>query len=128
MIAQPKTRPSALRLLVVEDDALLRFIVAELLREEGFTVVEAANADEAWSYLAGGEGADLVFSDIDMPGSMDGNAFARRLRVDYPDLPVILTSGLSPPDGGMRFLRKPFVPSQLVSLIEAMIAPFEDDT
>jgi CheY-like chemotaxis protein len=117
MMAEPKSDPVSVRILLVEDDVLVRAVSAETLRLAGFTVVEATNADEAWSYLANGEEVDLVFSDIQMPGSMTGVDLARRLRSEHPALPVILTSGRAGSDGLGRFLPKPFRPSQLVSLI-----------
>jgi len=81
------------RVLVIEDEVLIRIALAEELRAAGLTVVETVNADEAWAYLKAGGRVELVFSDIAMPGTMDGIEFARRLRKYYPDVHVILTSG-----------------------------------
>jgi CheY-like chemotaxis protein len=109
----PQTRPQLgeLRVLVIEDEVLVRIALAEELRATGLDVVEAMNADEAWSYLQTGGRADLVFSDISMPGSMDGLEFARRAKAHYPDLNVILTSGSSQFVGTQEcrdFLPKPY--------------------
>ena len=81
------------RILVVEDEALIRFAIAEALRELGVSVVEAASADEAWQYLTAGGSVDLVFTDHRMPGSMTGGQLATRVRLQYPSLVVIVTSG-----------------------------------
>src|SRR5271156_5966855 len=80
------------RILVVEDEPIIRFAMAEALRELGVSVVEAATADEAWAYLTSGTGVDLVFTDHRMPGSMTGAQFAARIRLKYPALQVVVTS------------------------------------
>src|SRR5690348_8360592 len=64
--------PKPLRVMIVEDEVLVRFPIAEALRAEGLEIIEASNADEAWSYLLSRQTVDLIFSDIQMPGSMDG--------------------------------------------------------
>jgi two-component system, response regulator PdtaR len=85
-------RLGAPRILVVEDEPLIRFAIAEALRELGVSVVEAASAEEAWRYLMSGESVDLVFTDHRMPGSMTGAQLAIRIRREYPSLVVIVTS------------------------------------
>jgi hypothetical protein len=86
MIAQPEGAPAgrASCILVVEDEVLIRTFIAEVLRDEGFRVVEAVNADEAWAFLEAGGHADLVFTDIDMPGSIDGAVLGERIKARYP--------------------------------------------
>ena len=79
--------------MVVDDEILLRSAVADYLRISGYAVVEAANAAEAIAVLASGEPVDLVFSDIRMPGAMDGLALARWVYQRYPGVQVMLTSG-----------------------------------
>src|SRR5260221_8144756 len=79
--------------LVVEDDVLVRTVVAAYLRECGFDVVEAGSADEAIRVLQADIGVDIVFSDVNMPGSMDGFGLAQWLRRERPALKIILTSG-----------------------------------
>jgi CheY-like chemotaxis protein len=86
------SKSGAARILVVEDEVLIRFAVAEALRELGVSVVEAASADEAWQYLAGGGSVDLVFTDHRMPGAMTGAQLAARIKQQYPSLVVIVTS------------------------------------
>lgn len=102
-------RQGGARILLVEDETLVRIALAEDLRAAGFSVVEAATAEEALDYLRAGE-VDLVFSDIQMPSSFDGLGLARRCRRDYPTLPVILTSaGVQPRqlEGASMFIPKP---------------------
>lgn len=81
--------------LVVEDEVLLRLVVAEYLRDCGFKVIEAAHADEAVMVLKQPDlRIDVLFSDIEMPGSMDGFALAQWTRANRPGLEVILTGSV----------------------------------
>jgi len=108
------------RILIVEDEVLIRAYLSEELRDAGFAVIEAAHADEALSYLKAGEEVDLVFSDIHMPGSLNGLELAHQLRALYPSLPVILTSGNpgpKTPDGLGAFLIKPYTSEKAISLV-----------
>ena len=94
---------------MVEDEVLIRFAIAEALRELGVSVVEAASADEAWQYLTAGGSVDLVFTDYRMPGSMTGGQLATQIRRQYPSLVVIVTSGyLDDPGWSEPFLPKPY--------------------
>jgi CheY-like chemotaxis protein len=89
-------------------------------RPVGFTVVEACNADEARAYLDSGSQVDLIFSDIHMPGAMNGLQFARHVRARLPTLPIILTSGeIAPEDtGGLGpFVAKPYNPDRAISIV-----------
>ena len=100
-------------ILIVEDSGDLRWCAAEYLRICGFEVVETQNAGDALAAIEGGLHVDLVFTDINMPGAMDGAALARWLAVNRPLLPIILTSGDSRPDleratPRRRFVRKPY--------------------
>jgi CheY-like chemotaxis protein len=90
-----KAAPQAVpvRILVVEDEPLIRFEIAEALRERGASVIEAATADEAWQYLSGGAPVDLIFTDHRMPGSITGAQLAVRVRRKYPSVEVVVTSG-----------------------------------
>jgi CheY-like chemotaxis protein len=81
-------------ILVVEDEVLIRFVIADYLRECGYHVMEAANAAEAVELLqVEATPIDLVFSDVQMPGDMDGFGLAHWVRANRPGLPIILTSG-----------------------------------
>ena len=103
------------RILIVEDEVLTRMALAEELREAGYSVVEAANADAAMAYLRTYAQVDLVLSDIKMPGSMDGLELARRLGVEYPSLPVLLASASSP--GVETVIPKPYDMERVLSVI-----------
>jgi CheY-like chemotaxis protein len=81
--------------LVVEDEVFIRFDLADFLRDNGLEVIEAGTAQEAVEALATATRIDLVFSDIQMPGAMNGLGLASFIRASHPGLPVILTSGAS---------------------------------
>lgn len=109
-------------ILIVEDEVLLRLAVADNLRDAGFTVFEASNADEAGEVLRSLKSIDLVFTDVHMPGSMDGEALARWIKSERPDLKVLVTSGkvlTAGPD--LSFLGKPYVFPDLCHYIEKLL-------
>lgn len=83
--------PSGQTILVVEDEALIRLDISDTLRDRGYRVIEAANADDALRMLAEDMHIDLVFTDVRMPGKFDGFDIARSAATH--DVPVILTSG-----------------------------------
>ncbi len=79
--------------LVVEDDALLRMDAVETVREAGFEVIEVADADTAIAHLRARQDIAVVFTDIELPGSMDGLMLAAAIRDHWPPVKVIATSG-----------------------------------
>ncbi|HKF99193.1 MAG TPA: response regulator, partial [Xanthobacteraceae bacterium] len=87
--------------LVVDDEVLLRLSIADRLRDEGFSVIEAANADEAIGVLQTTIPVHVVLTDVTMPGRTDGIGLARFIEAHGPDTKVILTSGtlLAAPPG-----------------------------
>jgi CheY-like chemotaxis protein len=98
-------------ILVAEDEAGIRAVVAEYLSDSGFKVVEASNAEAALNLINSQE-IDLVFSDVNMPGTMQGDSLADWLSAHRPTLPVILTSGVEKPTlrgCARRFIRKPYL-------------------
>lgn len=100
------------RVLIVEDEFLIRMLIADHLREIGYTVIEAFNGDEAIAILKTGAPFDLVFTDVRMPGTSDGMAVLEFVRQTRPELPVLVTSGHLNPDlahaaGASGFLNKP---------------------
>jgi CheY-like chemotaxis protein len=111
-MAQPDAAPEPLPgcILFVEDDPLVRFPIAEALRDLGISVVEAATADEAWEHLrVAASAVDLVFTDYNMPGSMTGEELASRIGQQYPGMATVITSGGSGgPLDPSRFLGKPY--------------------
>lgn len=120
MQPQPGPWSDELRVLVVEDEVMLRLTISDELRGAGFSVIEAADADEAWAYLQAGGVADLLFTDICMPGSMDGLALARQVQATYPTLRVVVTSGLCnqlTDEWAGQFLPKPYGFDQAVQFV-----------
>jgi CheY-like chemotaxis protein len=125
MVPQPRLRPRTRRIVVVEDEVSIRALLAEELRLEGFSVIEADRADDALTYIKSGEPVDLVFSDIQTPGALNGVQLAEILRDKYPHIPVILTSGNAAPRhvGTVEaFVPKPYNVTQTIALMSAMLA------
>lgn len=101
-----------LQVLIAEDDEMVRLSTAECLCDEGFAVIEAANAEDALAHLSGSGPVHALLTDIRMPGSMDGWELATRARVLLPDVAVIYMTGYSdvpasPVSGSMVF-NKPY--------------------
>jgi CheY-like chemotaxis protein len=117
-IAEDSLAPSV---LLVEDEVLIRLSTAELMRDAGFRVFEAANGDEAWSFLQAGPPPDVVFTDVRMPGAIDGVELARRIALWMPHLPVLITSGHLLPDDGVSFMRKPYATVEVIAFISASL-------
>ena len=122
MAPAPKVQKSPACVLVVEDEILIRVLTADELRAEGFSVIEAATADEAMSYFQAGVQVDLVISDIQLPGALSGVDLIRRLRAQVPSLPTVLTSGHSPgAHEADAFLPKPYDVRQAVALVAILL-------
>ena len=106
-------------ILLVEDEVLIRIFEADLLQDAGFEVIEAANADEALRELETRSDVQVLFTDIHMPGSLDGLELARCVHELWPGIELLIASGrsrLGPdeiPDSA-RFVSKPFEPSHLI--------------
>jgi CheY-like chemotaxis protein len=103
-------------------------MIAEFLRESGFDVLEAGNADEAVAVLESGAEVNLLFSDVKMPGTMDGCDLARRVREKWPDTRVLLTSGYSSALSEARstdgpVLAKPYRPLSVLAAILSIVEP-----
>ena len=110
--------------LVAEDEALIRFVLVTFLSDAGFTVLEASNADDAVTVLGSELPIDLVFTDINMPGDMNGDALAAWSSVHRPGLPVILTSAaVNPSDSNRRrrFIPKPYDLSDVENQIRELL-------
>lgn len=93
------TLPPPIRVLVVEDEFLIRLTLSEALGDEGFEVLEAETGDAALPMMAPGSGIQLLLTDIQLPGSLNGLALVDRVRQTMPDLPVIYMTGRPDPDG-----------------------------
>jgi CheY-like chemotaxis protein len=113
--------------LVVEDEPLVRIGALENLADAGFEVIEASNADEAIAILERRPDIHVVFTDIQMPGSMDGLRLAHFVRHRWPPIKIIATSGHAQiaeddlPQGG-RFLRKPYTHDEVARTIRELVA------
>jgi CheY-like chemotaxis protein len=111
--------------LIVEDEFLLRMDAADMIAAEGFEVLEAANADQAIEILEARRDISVVFTDIQLPGSMDGLKLARAVRGRWPPIKIIATSGhvhvgeTDLPEGG-RFLAKPYSPKQVMGVLREL--------
>jgi two-component system, response regulator PdtaR len=108
-MANPHEEPPAV--LIVEDEPLIRSVVVELLMGEGLQVVEAENAEKALDILSQRPDIGLLFTDIRMPGTMDGLALAKEVQRRWPQMLLILTSGSANvppiPEEGV-FIPKPY--------------------
>lgn len=113
-------------ILVVEDEPLVSMSIVAHLRDDGFRVLEAANADEAIAILEQDEGVRLIFTDIDMPGSMDGLKLAAAVRRRWPPVHIIVTSGQRSvaaddlPDGSL-FFAKPYHHAEITNSVRQML-------
>ncbi len=114
-------------MLLVDDEDLVRAVLAASLVEEGYRVVEARDADEALRALAQDEAIDLLITDLSMPG-LDGAALIAALRPARPNLPVILLTGnaehrrADAEGDAVRLLHKPATSRALAEAVEAMLA------
>lgn len=114
--------------LLVEDELLVRLTQVEILRDAEFWVVEAQDADEAFDLLKKRPDINVVLTDVNMPGSIDGFEFARLVRQGWPDVGVLVISGkVAPKPGdlpeGTHFLQKPIRPEALVKALKEAMVP-----
>ncbi len=116
---------AAPRILVVEDEFLIRLTLSEVLADEGYEVLEAETGDEAIAILDATPGIALVLTDIQLPGELDGRALVQRARQSRADLPVIFMTGR--PDANDRsgprdlFVAKPYLPSEICAAVRKLL-------
>ncbi len=108
--------------LAVEDEPIVRMSMADFLDDAGFKVFEAVNADEAIALLQARSDVQVVVTDIEMPGSMNGLELARVVRVRWPGVGIVVTSGRVRPGPDdlidkVVFLSKPYLPEAVVNAI-----------
>jgi DNA-binding response OmpR family regulator len=112
-----------LRILVVEDDPLIREFLVEALCAEGHNVIQASNGKDALAWCRH-RIADVLVTDIQLPGAIDGWQIAEHCREHDPELPVIFASGFSAvearPVAGSLSLRKPYHPDEIVRAVRAI--------
>jgi CheY-like chemotaxis protein len=122
----PSAVSSRLLVLIVEDEILIRMLLSEALRQEGYAVIEAANADEALLVLHASPNPDVLITDVRMPGTVDGFELAAYVRRTRPALKVIITSGHAGADGARgladAFHPKPYELGAIVGSIRTLTA------
>jgi DNA-binding NtrC family response regulator len=114
-------------ILVVEDNALIRADMADQLTAAGYATLEAENADVAISILQRRQDIRVVFTDVDMPGSMDGVKLAHYVADRWPPVKLLVTSGhvnitLDQLPSGAEFCAKPCPPGRMMSIIAGLLA------
>ena len=113
------------RILVVEDETFIRMDAAEMLGAAGYDILEATNADEAIRMLERDFDIRLLFTDIDMPGSMNGLKLAAAVRDRWPPVGIIATSGhfkvqAGDLPAGARFIPKPYQSAQVINAVREL--------
>ena len=113
--------------LIVEDEPLLRVLAVEAVEEAGFVALEAANADEAVLLLESRPDIRLLFTDINMPGSMDGLKLAHAVRNRWPPIKILVVSGAVAPKPSelplnCGFLGKPYEAAAMVAELRSLVA------
>jgi two-component system, response regulator PdtaR len=122
-------QPSACKrpvVLIVEDEFLVRMDTRATLETAGFDVIEAGDADEAIATLSARNDVRLIFTDVDMPGSMDGLKLAHFVRDRWPPVKVVATSGHariadSELPEGVRFVPKPYSAAEITATLRELI-------
>ena len=116
------------RVLIVEDEFLIRLTLSEVLSDEGYEVLEAGSGDEALRLLEGAADVAVLLTDIQLPGSLDGRALVQRIRQERPDLPVIFMTGRPEAMGDQAtgthdlYIAKPYLPSEICQAVRKMLA------
>src|SRR5271154_4400827 len=111
--------------LVVEDNSLVRVVIASFLESAGFMVIQAADGAAALVVLASGADFPVLFTAVQMPGPIDGVGLAIRVRAERPGMPILVTSGHGAPDllpTGGRFVSKPYDNRKVVTLLSELVA------
>lgn len=124
MVSEPSS--AGLTVLIVEDEPFVRFVARDILEDAGFTVIEVAEAAEALAMLEAHPDIVLIFTDIHMPGSIDGLELARRVATSWPHVHLALTSGRARPredemPAGTLFVPKPYHPTQLARQLRRLV-------
>lgn len=114
--------------LVVEDDVLVRMLACDILTDGGFRTLEAVGAQEALVLIDARPDIVVMFTDVDMPGEINGLGLAHLVTMRAPTMKILVTSGAAAPQAGdlptgARFVQKPYSPSMLLDLLAEMLAP-----
>ncbi len=118
--------PARSKILIVEDEFLIRLTLLEVLMDEGYDVLEAENGHDGLALIQDDPAITLLLTDIQMPGGMDGHAVAARAREVRPTLPVIFMTG-APDTADVRgtrtmYLAKPYSPADMCAAVRRMLA------
>jgi two-component system, response regulator PdtaR len=126
MTTNAMTNKPAPVILVVEDDPFLRMLTVEFVNEAGFETLEACDADQAIAILESNSKTTVLFTDINMPGSMDGLQLARVVSNRWPAIEILIASGHVrlrqadlPPNG--RFLGKPYPAAAMIAELHSLV-------
>lgn len=112
--------------LIVEDETLISHLVADWLNDRGFAVHEAASGDDALDYIDQGGPVDVMFTDVNLPGSLSGAELAAAVRARRPELPIVYASGrynadeIAPLVSRSVFVTKPYNPADVCTLLERL--------
>ena len=117
------------RILVVEDDPSVREVPVNILRDHGYEVVEAGDGEAAIKLLQGGQSFDLLFSDVVLPGGMNGVEIAEEAKRIQPNIKVLYTTGyaeiavvqIEQPDPAMTLINKPYRLAELLEKVRAIL-------
>ncbi len=130
--AEPQTpgisAASGRRILIVEDEFLIRLTLSEVLTDEGYEVLEADNGQDALLLLQNEAGISVLLTDIQLPGLIDGKELVSRMRTSHPDLPVIFMTGRpdvmgeQAPSARELYVAKPYLPSEICTAVRRMLA------
>lgn len=117
---------AATTVLLVEDEVLISKLVADWLCERGFAVHEVTTGDAALDYVGSGGDVDVMFTDVNLPGSLNGAQLAARVREMRPELPIVYASGryssaeIAPLVPRSVFVQKPYDPAAVCTLLERL--------
>jgi len=122
--------PNRPAVLVVEDEPLLRMDAVDLIEDAGFKTYEAGSADAAIEIIRNHEDICFLFTDIDMPGSMDGLKLAEHVRAGWPSVAILIASGVVGVTEdvmplGSRFYAKPYTTGQIINDLQMMAAKMQ---
>ncbi len=123
---EPSSDTTSATIFVVDPDILVRMVIADYLRECGYKVVEGVNADDVLAVLEAGRKIDVILTEVQLAGSVDGFELARQIRENHPDIDVILTSGVrraADKAGNLcndGLVAKPYHPQEIVRRINIL--------
>lgn len=117
----------AITILLVEDEAIIRIASAAILEDAGYTIIEAVDADDALRMLQHHPEVDVVVTDVQMPGTIDGLRLVEILALQYPRIETIITSGRASANaarqcGATKFLAKPYTANAIQTAVQTALA------